>query len=224
LVISGFSYHIFSNQVSISDFCKPLKELFFFINSVKKDRNIIKLEYIDIGGGIAPRMLFKNDQCLRKLIKNIAITFKNNFSNNITLFLEPGRYIVSDSAIIFSRVKSIKKTKVGTWAVLDIGTNYLIPAPGANFKILACKKNKLLRSNYTRFVDGICSPAGFINKAKVKVEEGDLVAISNCGAYTSVMKEEFVFKNPEHVFIRKGKIINKIKSTSFNDFLKYHGW
>lgn len=224
LIISGFSYHIFSNQTSILNFSKPLKELSRFISSIKKNKNIIKLEYVDIGGGIAPRMIFKEDQSLQKFIKQIAVTFKNNYSDDVTLLIEPGRYMVSDATVIVSKVKGVKETKVGTWAILDIGTNYLIPALGADFKVLVCKKNKFKESKYTNFVDRICSPAGFIERTQIKVKEGDMIAVTNCGAYTSVMKEEFVFSSPEHFFMSKGKIVGKIKAASFDSFLKYHGW
>lgn len=224
LIISGFSYHIFSNQTSILNFSRPLKELSRFINSIKKNKNIIKLEYIDIGGGIAPRMMFKEDEILQKFIKQIAVTFKNNYPDDVTLLMEPGRYMVSDATVILSKVKGVKETRVGSWAILDIGTNYLIPALGADFKVLVCKKNKSKEFKYTSFVDGICSPAGFIERAPIGVKEGDIVAVANCGAYTSVMKEEFVFNGPEHVFINKSKIVDKIKATSFDNFLKYHGW
>jgi len=224
LTISGFSYHVFSSQTCSLNYCRPLKELTTFINNIKINRDSIKLEYIDIGGGMASRMLFEGDDKLREFIKQVVITFKKNYSDDISLLLEPGRHLVSDAMVVLSRVKEVKKNRIGTWAILDIGTNYLIPAPGADFKVITCKKNKFKELKYTMFVDGICSPSGFIGKAIVNTKEGEIVAITNCGAYTSVMKEEFIFSSPEHIFISKMKIINRIKAMSFTDFLKYHGW
>jgi diaminopimelate decarboxylase len=222
LKISGFSYHIFSNQMSGNDYTRPLEHLALFIKKAKNDA--VKLEYIDIGGGIAPRMFFEKDKSVFDFINKVSEIFSKNYSSDITLVIEPGRYIVADSVVILSQIKAIKKNKTGKWAILDIGTNYLIPALGSNFKIITCKKKRGSNLECVKFVDRICSPAGFIGSAFADVNEGDVVAVINCGAYTSVMKEEFVFGSPRHIFIDNSKIINTIKAVSFNDFSKYHGW
>ena len=221
LEISGLSFHIFSNKTDSTDHLLAIKSVLNYIDKVKNNFSV-KIKYLDIGGGIAPRMFFKNDDEIKKFIRNIAVLLKNNHSD-ITLILEPGRYIVSDSAIILSKINTLKKNGNKLWAILDIGTNYLIPALGNQFKVINCQKRN--ENCLISFGGGICSPADFIDQTKInKIKEGDYVAVLNAGAYTSVMKEEFVFKSPKHIFIKNGEITNIIKKMTTQDVLKYHGW
>jgi|CXWL01.1.fsa_nt_gi diaminopimelate decarboxylase len=223
--INGFSCHVFSNQTNAARYGSPIKALSDFIRSVENEFQL-QYSYIDIGGGIAPRMLFSSDHALRNFMKEIVSDFKKYFPSDVKMLIEPGRYIVADAVVIFSRIKTIKINEGGTWAVLDIGTNYLIPALGSDFKVVPCEKgieNSDLPGN-VKFVDGICSPAGFISEAKMSVREGQVVAVTNCGAYTSVMREEFVLGTPRHVYLDRGRISSVVKQTSFEEFAQYHGW
>lgn len=225
LEVNGFSFHIFSNQTDPNIYTEPMESLTDFVKTTEQDFRI-KCDYVDIGGGVAPRMFFKDDAALTNFMGTIASLFSKYFPLHTKLLVEPGRYIVADTVVIFSRIKTIKRNSGGTWAVLDIGTKYLIPAPGSDFKILPCNQgvSSSVKPELVKFVDGICSPAGFIGEAMLNVEEGQVVAIVNCGAYTSVMKEEFVFGSPRHVYLENGKIVGIINKTSFENFAEYHGW
>jgi diaminopimelate decarboxylase len=225
LNVSGFSFHIFSNQTNPDAYVEPIKSLIGFIRSVEKDF-CVKCDYIDIGGGIAPRIFFDNDSDIVNFLSRITSFFCEHYSPDVRIIIEPGRYVVADAVVIFSRIKTIKRNSGGTWAVLDIGTNYLIPAPGSDFRILPCNQDaeKSGKFEKVKFVDGICSPAGFIGESLMHVKEGQIVAVINCGAYTSVMREEFVFGSPRHIYLENGKIIEIINETSFEKFVEYHGW
>lgn len=219
--ISGLSFHIFSNKLDSGDHITAIKSVLAFMGKMA-DKFSIKWEYIDLGGGFAPRMFFKDDDKIKKFIKDISSILKKN-PYSIKLIFELGRYIVADSAIILSSVNTLKRNNGNLWAILDIGTNYLIPAPGSRFKVIPCKINKGRSVIY--FADGICSPAGFIDKTKISaIKEEDCVAILNAGAYTSVMKEEFVFRSPCHLFIKNNKVIDFMKETSVQKVLKNNGW
>jgi diaminopimelate decarboxylase len=183
-------------------------------------------KYIDIGGGIAPRIIFTNDKESEYFFTRISSIFRKYFSSEVRLIIEPGRYLVSDAVIVLARIKTIKYMGGKTWAVLDIGTNYLIPAPGCNYKVIPCVESETFSKKTTNvmFVDGICSPAGHIGESNMDVKEGQVVAVLNCGAYTSVMKEEFVFCTPRHVYIESGKVVKVVKKKTFAEFAKFHGW
>ncbi len=219
--VSGLSFHIFSNKLDSDDHVAAIKSVLAFMHKMA-NKFSIKWEYIDLGGGFAPRMFFKNDDKIKKFIKDISVILKKNPCPTKLIF-ELGRYVVADSAIILSGVNALKRNNGNLWAILDIGTNYLIPAPGSRFKVIPCKINK--GHSMISFADGICSPAGFIDKTKIStIKEGDCVAVLNAGAYTSVMKEEFVFRSPCHIFIKNNKIIDFMKETSVQKALKNNGW
>ena len=221
LEISGLSFHIFSNKTDSTDHLLAVKNVLNYIDKINSDFSV-KIKYLDIGGGIAPRMFFENNDKIRKFIRDIAALLKNNHSH-LTLMLEPGRYMVSDSTIVLSRINTLKRSGNKLWAILDIGTNYLIPALGNQFKVINCREES--GDCLVSFGGGICSPADFIDQIKAsKVKEGDYIAVLNAGAYTSVMKEEFVFKSPKHIFIKDSSVVGIINEIATQDVLKYHGW
>ncbi|MEA2007474.1 MAG: hypothetical protein U9O20_04970 [Patescibacteria group bacterium] len=224
LQVQGFSFHIFSNQTEYKTYDEPVRSLVEFIKEAEKRFSIV-CKYVDMGGGIAPRMFFEDDAALESLVTHITSLFKDNGIKAPHILFEPGRYVVADANIIFSRIKTIKKNAGGTWAVLDIGTNYLIPALGSNYKVVPCKRDDVSSTHEkVSFVDGICSPAGHICESSMKVEEGQYVAVLNCGAYTSVMREEFVYGTPRHVCIENSKVASVKEKVSAECFAAYHGW
>ncbi len=224
LQVQGFSFHIFSNQTEHTAYREPLKSLIKFIKEIEEQFSVV-CKYVDLGGGVAPRMFFEDDTALKSFITHILSLFKGGGLKAVRILFEPGRYVVADASVIFSRIKTIKKNTGGIWAVLDIGTNYLIPAPGSNYKVLPCESSELTSTHETvSFVDGICSPAGHICEASIKVKEGQYVAILNSGAYTSVMREEFVYGTPRHVYIKNEKVDYVTEKVSAECFASYHGW
>lgn len=224
LQVQGFSFHIFSNQTECSSYDKPLRSFINFIKETEK-RFSINCNYVDLGGGIAPRMFFKDDRTFRTFVTYIVSLFENSGIKDLRILFESGRYIVADATLILSRIKTIKRNSGGTWAVLDIGTNYLIPAPGSNYRVIPCEKDAVPNGNEkVSFVDGICSPAGHICETSFNVTEGQYVAVLNSGAYTSVMREEFVYGTPRHVYIEKESVASVTDKVSLEQFSSYHGW
>ncbi len=224
LQVQGFSFHIFSNQIEYLSYDKPIRSFIKFIKEMEK-RFSIDCSYVDLGGGIAPRMFFRDDYAFGEFVGHIISLFKSGGMEKSHIFFEPGRYIVADATIVFARIKTIKRNPGGIWAVLDIGTNYLIPAPGSNYRVIPCKKDNVLSANErVHFVDGICSPAGHICEASFNVTEGQYVAVLNSGAYTSVMREEFVYGTPRYVYLEKESFADVIDKVSLGQFLSYHGW
>lgn len=222
IAISGISFHIFSNNLSAELTKKAIKRTLQIIDRVEKEQGR-KLDYIDIGGGLKPRIFYK-DEALENYIEEITVDIKNK-KPYLTIILEPGRFLVSDAVFILSNVKGIKKNQDKHWAILDISTNYLIPATGSNFLVLPYKK-RVSEGIKIHFADRICSPAGTIdtNNRFDEITEKDKVIVANAGAYTTVMKEQFVFFDPTHAFIQDGKVIKIIKQKNKEYVKKYHYW
>ncbi len=219
--VNGISFHIFSNIKDSKNYSLAVKSVVDFMNSVSSKFSI-KFDYLDVGGGLNSPMFLDKD-FLKKIVKETSRSLKRYKFNQLSLYFELGRYIVADATVVLSRVKAIKNKNNKKWAVLDIGTNYLIPAPGFNFKVVATKlKNNKVKYS---FVDGICSPAGFIDEGYVdKIKSDDVVLILNSGAYTSVMKEEFVYASPVHIFFEKNKIIKVYPKKNLKQVLDFHYW
>lgn len=227
IYIEGVHFHIFSNMTQHEKVVEILNKTLSVISEIEKSQNK-KISYLDIGGGIAPLNNFGS-------IKNLTYYFQKIFSvinsrkSNIEIVLELGRFLISDSVFILTTTKGIKEKDNKRWVVLDIASNYLIPAPKADFKALPYQKleyNSSKKEILNVFTDPICSPAGVIYEGfrGYNIKKGDLIIITNAGAYTSVMKEEFVFRSPKHIFIKNNDIYKEISETNMDEVLKYHGW
>lgn len=225
IFINGLHFHVFSNKTESKDYVKAITSVLTFATEIEK-RFKIDIEYVDIGGGFSPPMFFTNTKSLESFFIDLVKPFKEEKKKR-TIIFEPGRYVVSDAVAIFSKISTIKRTDENIWAILDIGTNYLIPASGYQFRVIPCikKRIKMDKTVLISYADGICSPAGMIDAAvHAMPREGDHVVVLNSGAYTSVMKEEFVFPSPAHVFIKRSQVTSIIPRAGINDVLKYHGW
>ncbi|MDD4352892.1 MAG: hypothetical protein PHN56_00390 [Candidatus Nanoarchaeia archaeon] len=213
--INGFSFHIFSNKTNLNDYYFAINKLNNFIKQMIKKYNL-KIEYVDFGGGFAPRILFNSEKKLEDNFTKFVHLLNNLFDKNIELILELGRYIVSDSSMILSKIV----TENNSWKFINIGTNYLIPALGYNFFIVPCEKNmKNLHKNIISDTMGTIISKYTGNK----LHEKDNILVLNTGAYTNVMKEQFLFKDPIKIYIENNKIIKIKKGITEGEILKYHG-
>lgn len=217
IVINGISFHLFSNMLDGAGYVAVINEILKFIKYIAKERNV-KITYLDIGGGFAPRMYFKSDADIKRMLLHIACLLKSRLSH-VKLILELGRFIVSDATGVLSKIVSIKKTKSGVWAILDASTNFLIPAPGNKWDVSPCHLKKG-RGPIT-FVDRMGTIIA--KTSNIRVNEEDLVFIFNAGAYTAVMKELFAFPLPKQILVRNGTIMKVLKEPRLYDVIKYHG-
>src|SRR3989338_1363307 len=220
--VRGLSFHIYSNLTELSDLKKSIEGCLNLIDKIEKELGY-SLEYLDIGGGFdAPSLLSEN---FSEQFKEISSLIKQR-KPKIKVISEFGRFLVNDAVVIISSVKGIKENALKKWVVIDIGTNYLIPAPGKNFKVFPLIKRKPDNKQKSHIVYAICSPAGIIQEDNSfgPYKIGEKIAVCNSGAYTSVMKEQFIFEDPKHLFLKEGMVVETIDKFKLNDVLRYHGW
>jgi len=220
--IIGLNFHIFSNLTEFNDLKRSIKSSLGLIENLEKEIGY-KVKYLDIGGGFSSPLTFSENPSKRF---SELFSFIKEINPEIKVIIEAGRFLVNDAIAIISSVKGVKNYDSDNWVVLDIGTNYLIPALGSGFKVFPLNEKRLNNEEESIIVDAICSPAGIIedNNNLGPYVSGEKVAVCNSGAYTSVMKEQFVFGNPKHIFLKDGKVIESIDKFELNDVLKYHGW
>lgn len=226
--INRFGIHIMtgSNILEPFYFAEVLEKLFRIIGKFMP-RNGITLEYIDIGGGFG--IPYSNED--RKLdldftIKLLAEVYQE-FINKLKigepkLIVEPGRYLIGNAGVLLSKVTSIKegyKLFIG----IDCGMNTLIrPALyGANHKISILGKNSLTKIG--NFCGQICENSDIIarNVPIPDVEVGDLVLISDVGAYGFAMSSNYNGRlRPAEVLIVNGKPKLIRRRETLEDFLR----
>ena len=177
------------------------------------DKTNHQFEFIDLGGGMGINYSNK-DKTLNYKKYNTAI---NNFlkKHNVKIIFEPGRSIIGNTGMLISRVIYIKDSGRKKFIILDAAMNDLMrPALyGAFHRILpVIKSNKISNKPY-EFVGPICeSTDKFITLKKFqKLEEKDLIAICDVGAYGMSLSSNYNLRPKPIELLIKGSKINVIR-------------
>ena len=107
--------------------------------------------------------------------------------------IEPGKYLVGDAGILISQVTGVKKS-YRTFVGLDAGMETLMRPVlyGAHHRI--CKVGQLQENKQTVDITGrICENTDrlAVDRPFPEVDEGDLVAVMDAGAYGYSMAHQF---------------------------------
>ncbi len=177
------------------------------------DKTNHQFEFIDLGGGMGINYSNK-EKTLNYKKYNIAI---NNFlkKHNVKIIFEPGRSIIGNTGMLISRVIYIKDSGRKKFIILDAAMNDLMrPALyGAFHRTLpVIKSNKISNKPY-EFVGPICeSTDKFITLKKFqKLEEKDLIAICDVGAYGMSLSSNYNLRPKPIELLIKGSKINVIR-------------
>ncbi len=163
------------------------------LEALKNVHAYIKLKYgitdislIDIGGGMAIEQQIPN---LEGQLSKLKQTFTNLFGNQLSLLMEPGRFLVNNAGFVVAVVTEVKKVQEQLYIFTNASTNVLIPIDTAQYSLVFPNIVQEGLFNCT-FADSICSPNNILvrNVLLNKIPEiGDKVIFGNCGAYTSSM-------------------------------------
>ncbi|MHA1201173.1 MAG: diaminopimelate decarboxylase family protein [Candidatus Heimdallarchaeaceae archaeon] len=191
---NGVHVHVGTNLISHSFF----EELLAFMNNYIKNlanKHGIEIEYLNLGGGLASKStLDMNDFDLDRYAKQISTGIEN--IDDMTILLEPGRYLVEDSFIAIAKVLRTKSSWGRKWAFIDVGANSLIPMRYSHYTAVPAQiKGK---GPYCRIGGPLCLPVDVISNESVsyQIDERDQIVILNCGAYTLSMSEQFGYPRP----------------------------
>lgn len=190
LKLCGIQFHSFINQKSETNIVNALEYVIKFILEMKKKYNF-KPEYIDMGGGFATIDNWKKDG-IEQLAKEVSKVI-NKLDWKPKLILEPGRFLVSDCAVVIAQIVRKKMNGDARWIIVNANTNMLIPLASADFRVenLKCDNENLVEYNVG---DCLCSASGTIERNVLlsnNLKVGDYIIIKNVGSYTVNLSEPF---------------------------------
>jgi len=202
------SVHIGSQILDHKPYEKMLKAVSHIL-----DKTNHQFEFIDLGGGMGINYSDKDKPLNYKKYK-VAI---NNFlkKHKVKIIFEPGRSIIGNTSMLISKVIYIKDSGRKKFVILDAAMNDLMrPALyGAFHRTLpVIKSNKISNKTY-EFVGPICeSTDKFITLKKFqKLEEKDLIAICDVGAYGMSLSSNYNLRPKPIELLIKGSKINVIR-------------
>lgn len=196
-----------------------------------KNKLGISIEEINIGGGFGVQSL--NYYSIQNIILNKAgisqyskAASMEDFGRRIgqkfakelklyklpeiKLILEPGRFLVSDSGILVTKVVSVKNS----WIFIDGGIN-LIPE-----SIFFIRRGFLIANKIGQEANCECNIAGpTLNTADVlavkqklpRIELGDIVVVLDAGAYSLSRSNQFTILRPDALYITKNRKIKYLR-------------
>ena len=217
--IKGIDVHIGSQINDLEPFEKTFNSIVETITKLK-DKNI-DIDIIDIGGGIG---INYTDEKALNIKDYAAVVSKKLGSLNKKIIIEPGRFLTAESGILVTKIIYIKENESKKFIIVDAAMNDFIRPSlyGSLHNALPVIENDKERPIEIYDVVGpICETGDFFIKdfKTSQLLERDLLAITNVGAYGSVLSSnynsrpsiaEIIIKDDSYSVIKKRQDIEEM--------------
>ncbi len=210
----GIQMHIGSGILEVEPYVLAVDKLLSIAKRVH-DEVGIDFEFIDIGGGFGvPYRPEDKDFDLAEFASKVVAPFKTKVAEyglgKPFLCVEPGRYLVCDASILLTSVNTVKVTPAKKFVGVDAGFNTLVRPTmyGSYHPLLVANKLGAAEKETYDVVGPICESGDVLAKDRALpvVEEGDLLAVLNAGAYGFSMSSQYNARpRAAEVLIRQGK-------------------
>lgn len=189
--IKGIHVHIGSQITSFEAF----QELALFVNDRISwfEANGLRLEYINVGGGLGVNYRDRNETMAD--FEGYFKVFKENLNTkaNQKVIFELGRSIVAHCGSLITTVLYTKRNEISNIAIVDAGMTDLIrPAMYQSFHRIENLVSTGEAAHY--FVAGpVCESTDYFSKSVLlpKTSRGDILAIYATGAYGQTMSSNY---------------------------------
>jgi diaminopimelate decarboxylase len=222
----GIHMHIGSGILELEPYVAAVENLLNIAKRVHEEVGI-DFEFIDIGGGLGvPYKPEDKDLDLSEFSTKVVSMFKAKVKEYVLgkpfLCVEPGRYLVSDASILLTAVNTVKETPSKKFVGVDAGFNTLVRPTmyGSYHPIIVANKVAQAEKETYDVVGPICESGDTLAKDRQlpKIEEGDLLAILNSGAYGFSMSSQYNSRpRAAEVMIRQGKVVVVRQREQLND-------
>ena len=168
-----------------------------------------EIAWIDCGGGLGvPEVPDQAELHLARVEASIAPLARE--LSGVKLFLEPGRYLVSEAGVLVAPVTQVRRKAGVGFIGLATGMNSLVrPALyGAWHAIHNLSRLEEPASGYWHVVGPICESADVLGRDRLLPEpaRGDVMLVENGGAYGAVMASRYNLRDPaEEVILGGGR-------------------
>jgi len=185
------------------------------------------LEFMDFGSGF--KVKYKEGDIttdVNDIGKKIVESFKafcDDYGRELQLWFEPGKYIVSNAGQFLVDVNVVKQTTSTVFAGVNSGQNHLLRP------MMYDAYHEITNVTNTDGVERIYSIVGYICESDTlgydrklnEVRVGDVLSISNAGAYGFSMSSNYNSRyRPAEVLIYKGKPKLIRKRENLDDLLQ----
>jgi diaminopimelate decarboxylase len=224
----GIHMHIGSGILDVEPYVLAVERLLSVAKRVHDELGL-EFEFIDIGGGYGvPYKPEDKELDLSEFSAKVVAPFKAKVKEyglgKPFLCIEPGRYLVCDASILLTSVNTLKATPTKKFIGVDAGFNTLVRPTmyGSYHPILVANKLNAAEKDTYDVVGPICESGDALAKDRQlpQVEEGDLLAVLNAGAYGFSMSSQYNSRpRAAEVMIRQGKAVLVRKREQLDDLM-----
>jgi diaminopimelate decarboxylase len=216
LKVRGVSVHIGSQITDIAPFGEAMARVADLVGELRLDGH--NIDYIDAGGGLGIAYEKPSTRGFSADVAAYARALADPLRGlDVRLLLEPGRSIIGPAGILLTSVIYRKQNDGKRFLVVDAAMNDLIrPALyGAYHEIIPVTQsaNPAAKSEVTDIVGPVCETGDFFARDRdlPTVEEGELLAILDAGAYGMVLASNYNTRpRPAEVLVT-GKAVKVIR-------------
>lgn len=219
--VNGVHIHTGSDIKDIDAFLQGAERL------LEVARRFDQLDFVDFGSGF--KVPYKEgdpstdlEELGRRLLP-IFNAFDQQYDRPLTMWFEPGKFIVSASGQLLARVNVVKENPNVTFVGIDTGLNHLIrPMMYDAYHTIENLSNPEGAPKTYTVVGYMCETDTFAtDRTLPEVRPGDVLAIKNAGAYGYSMASNYNSRpRPAEVLIHWGEAKLIRQRESLEDLLR----
>ena len=219
--INGLHIHT-GSEISETDVYLKMSEILFGVA-----RDFPSLKFIDMGSGF--KVAYKENDNVTNIydlglkLGKAFREFYESYGQKLELWVEPGKYLVSEAGYLFVNTNVVKSTPSVTFVGVNSGLNHLIrPMMYDAYHEIINVTNPMGDQKLYTVVGNICETDTLGADRKLnEVREGDILAIKNVGAYGYSMASTYNSRlRPAEVLIKDGKAKLIRHRDTFEDLLR----
>ncbi len=187
--LMGLDMHVGSQISQFAPYEVGLQRLLHLRREIERDTKI-KLEYLDIGGGLAVTYDAERTVDVGHFGEVISALVG---ASGLRIILEPGRFLVGNAGVLLTRVLYRKRSGGKEFIIADAGmTDLLRPSHYNAFHRIEAVKPRG-RDTVADVVGPICESGDFLalDRQIDDAAPGDLLAVQSTGAYGFVMSSNY---------------------------------
>ncbi len=200
----GIDMHIGSQITTVQPFVDAITKL---INLEKElFAEGIKIEHIDIGGGIGVHYKDEKPFTLKEFANGILPVLE---CSNCEIFFEPGRFLTANGGCLVSKVLYPKSNLDKNFIVVDAAmTDMLRPSIYKAYHHIQPVEKTNREDIVADIVGPVCESGDFLGKDRIitRSKRDELIAIMSAGAYGIVMSSNYnARRRPAEVLVDNDK-------------------
>ena len=219
IALLGLDMHVGSQISQFAPYEVGLQRLLHLRREIERDTKL-RLEYLDIGGGLAVTYDAERSVDVRHFGEVISALVSGS---GLRIILEPGRFLVGNAGVLLTRVLYRKRSGGKEFIITDAGMTDLLRPSHYNAFHRIDAVSPTGRTTVADVVGPICETGDFLalDRHMDDAQPGDLLAVQSSGAYGFVMSSNYNSRpRAPEVIVDGDKYAVVTKRESYDDLIR----